>query len=378
MSSSTEFTELHELIGGLRRCVTSLASKYGDSPATRRIVNDAERILIDIDRLDIDAEELELGRGLTRTAHAGEKIPIPEPNTTPTSGATSATEASPARAVADVVGRDPPQGKATVSAPTADRAGTGVFSPGRAEIPQRTLRTDQWWQYPVLDQSGFRRILDLRSMRASCSSNYYVAEYNYLTPFYSPCISTGCEPGASHFWRRSSRTLVASVRGVVAAVPAGVPADLLLLPQGLLPVGVAVPAGMRGRRTAREVHRRDSVSADHPEHAPVLLLHRLHHLGHQHLRRDLAFHSPSGFGFGLGNVILSSTWCCCGCTRCHATPAGTSSADGSNTSPNIPCGTGCGHRSASERAAHDVCLDHAGNAGGHRLLHHAGRQRHDF
>ena len=78
MSSSTEFAELHELIGGLRRCVTSLASKYGDSPATRRIVNDAERILIDIDRLDIDAEELELGRGLTRYQYSGEKIPIPD------------------------------------------------------------------------------------------------------------------------------------------------------------------------------------------------------------------------------------------------------------------------------------------------------------
>ncbi len=78
MSSSTEFAELHELIGGLRRCVTSLASKYGDSPATRRIVNDAERILIDIDRLDIDAEELELGRGLTRHQYSGEKIPIPD------------------------------------------------------------------------------------------------------------------------------------------------------------------------------------------------------------------------------------------------------------------------------------------------------------
>ena len=69
MSSTTELTELHELIGSLRRCVTSLASKYGDSPATRRIVNDAERILNDIDRLDIDAEELELTRGVTRHHH---------------------------------------------------------------------------------------------------------------------------------------------------------------------------------------------------------------------------------------------------------------------------------------------------------------------
>jgi hypothetical protein len=78
MSGTTELTELHELIGSLRRCVTSLASKYGDSPATRRIVNDAERILNDIDRLDIDAEELELTRGVTRHHHGAEKITIPD------------------------------------------------------------------------------------------------------------------------------------------------------------------------------------------------------------------------------------------------------------------------------------------------------------
>ena len=29
--------------------------------------------------------------------------------------------------------------------------------------------------------------------------DYFVAEYNYLTPFYSPCVSTGCTPEASHF-----------------------------------------------------------------------------------------------------------------------------------------------------------------------------------
>ncbi len=78
MSSSTEFAELHELIGGLRRCVTSLASRYGDTPAMKRIVNDTERILNDIDRLDIDAEELELTRGVTRPQHGAEKIAIPD------------------------------------------------------------------------------------------------------------------------------------------------------------------------------------------------------------------------------------------------------------------------------------------------------------
>jgi nitrogen-specific signal transduction histidine kinase len=78
LSTTTELAQLHELIGGLRRCVTSLASRYGDTPAMRRIVNDAERILNDIDRLDIDAEELELSRGTSHHHHVGEKIAIPD------------------------------------------------------------------------------------------------------------------------------------------------------------------------------------------------------------------------------------------------------------------------------------------------------------
>ena len=78
MSSTSELAELHELIGSLRRCVTSLASRYGNTPATRRIVNDAERIQNDIDRLDIDADELNLVRGVAHHHHAAEKIGIPD------------------------------------------------------------------------------------------------------------------------------------------------------------------------------------------------------------------------------------------------------------------------------------------------------------
>jgi hypothetical protein len=76
--ATTEIAQLHELIGGLRRCVSSLSSRYGDSPAMRRVVNDAERIMNDVDRLDIDAEELELTRGVTHHHHVGEKIAIPD------------------------------------------------------------------------------------------------------------------------------------------------------------------------------------------------------------------------------------------------------------------------------------------------------------
>lgn len=78
MSSNADREELNELSGALLKCVTSLASKCGDAPAMRRIVNDAERILNGADRLNIDVEELELTRGLTHPARCGEMIQIPD------------------------------------------------------------------------------------------------------------------------------------------------------------------------------------------------------------------------------------------------------------------------------------------------------------
>ncbi|MGY4710713.1 hypothetical protein ACXDF8_14325 [Mycolicibacterium sp. CBM1] len=76
MSTTTELTELHHLIGGMRRCVASLKARYGDNPAMRRIVNDAERILNDVELLDIDADELALTQ--QTAVVAGDKIPIPD------------------------------------------------------------------------------------------------------------------------------------------------------------------------------------------------------------------------------------------------------------------------------------------------------------
>ncbi len=76
MSSTTELAELHELIGGLRRCVTSLSSRYRDTPAMRRVVNDVQRILNDVELLDIDAGELDLARYAVE--QPAEKIGIPD------------------------------------------------------------------------------------------------------------------------------------------------------------------------------------------------------------------------------------------------------------------------------------------------------------
>lgn len=76
MSTTTELAELHDLLGGLRRCVSSLKARYGDSPAMRRIVIDADRILSDIQLLDTDVSELDLARATVQ--QSGDKIGIPD------------------------------------------------------------------------------------------------------------------------------------------------------------------------------------------------------------------------------------------------------------------------------------------------------------
>lgn len=86
-----------------------------------------------------------------------------------------------------------------MSAPTADRPGTGVFSPTRAQIKQKTLRTDNWLKSPIVTDLGFAAFIIYATVRAFMQEYYYVPQYNYLTPFYSPCVSVGCVPEASHF-----------------------------------------------------------------------------------------------------------------------------------------------------------------------------------
>ncbi len=75
-ADTAELAELHDLIGGLRRCVNSLRARYGDIPAMRRIVIDADRILSDVELLDTDASELDLTRATVQ--QSGEKIVIPD------------------------------------------------------------------------------------------------------------------------------------------------------------------------------------------------------------------------------------------------------------------------------------------------------------
>ena len=77
-----------------------------------------------------------------------------------------------------------------MSAPATNRPGqgTGVFSPTRAAIPQKTLRTDNWLKAPIWTDLGFAAFVIYATARAFMQDHFYVEKYNYLTPFYSPCV----------------------------------------------------------------------------------------------------------------------------------------------------------------------------------------------
>jgi hypothetical protein len=198
-----------------------------------------------------------------------------------------------------------------VSAPTADRKATGVFSPGRAEIPQRTLRTDRWWQSPLIINLGFAAFVIYATVRAFLQTAYYVPQYHYLTPFYSPCVvkwneatQSGCIPEASHFGQY---------------LP-----DVWWLPYAAF----SLPFLLLFRLTCyyyrgayyRTVWQAPSACAVAEPHAtytgetrfPLIIQNTHRYFFYIAAAISvintwdaiIAFQSPSGFGFGLGNIIL--------------------------------------------------------------------------
>jgi hypothetical protein len=77
----------------------------------------------------------------------------------------------------------------------------GTFDPpaaGRADIKERTLRTDRWWLAPLINALGLATFVVYATIRSLWGSAYYVEQYHYLSPFYSPCVTASCNPEASH------------------------------------------------------------------------------------------------------------------------------------------------------------------------------------
>ena len=74
---------------------------------------------------------------------------------------------------------------------------TGVLGSGRARVPERTQRQDRWWLPPAVTFVVFSAFVVYATWRAFAGEAYYASPY--LSPFYSPCLSTECVEGASDF-----------------------------------------------------------------------------------------------------------------------------------------------------------------------------------
>jgi hypothetical protein len=67
----------------------------------------------------------------------------------------------------------------------------GGPAPGRAAIAARTLRTDRWWVQPLVTVVVLVLFIAYSTFRAF--QNAYYSSEPYISPFYSPCITTRCE-----------------------------------------------------------------------------------------------------------------------------------------------------------------------------------------
>jgi hypothetical protein len=69
--------------------------------------------------------------------------------------------------------------------------GNGAHPPRRAAIAARTLRTDRWWLQPLLTVLALLAFVVYSSFRAFQNAHYFAEPY--ISPFYSPCLTTACE-----------------------------------------------------------------------------------------------------------------------------------------------------------------------------------------
>jgi hypothetical protein len=69
--------------------------------------------------------------------------------------------------------------------------GSGSSAPRRAAIAARTLRTDRWWLQPLVTAVVLVLFIAYSTFRAFQNAHYFAEPY--ISPFYSPCITTACE-----------------------------------------------------------------------------------------------------------------------------------------------------------------------------------------
>jgi hypothetical protein len=67
----------------------------------------------------------------------------------------------------------------------------------RVQINEATLRRDPWWRSPNLVAALLAIWVIYATVHVFLGRWYWVPQYHYLTPFYSPCVSGACANGSS-------------------------------------------------------------------------------------------------------------------------------------------------------------------------------------
>ena len=176
----------------------------------------------------------------------------------------------------------------------------------RAQISARTLRKDPWWRAPAITAVLLTIWVTYATVHVFIGRWYWVPQYHYLTPFYSPCISGECAPGSS------------SLGQWFPAVPPIIPYALVSLPFVL---GFRLTCYYYRRAYYRAFWRAPAACAVREPHAKYtgetrfpLIMQNLHRFFFYMVivisilnTYDVtqAFRGPNGdFGMGLGTLIM--------------------------------------------------------------------------
>jgi len=194
----------------------------------------------------------------------------------------------------------------------------------RAQISERTFRKDPWWRAPRITAMLLTIWVAYATVHVFTGKWYYVPQYHYLTPFYSPCINGECVPGSS------------SLGHWLPALPPIIPYALVSLPFIL---GFRLSCYYYRRAYYRAFWRSPAACAVREPHAKYTGETRFPLIA-QNLHRyffvitvvvsvlntyDLAqaFRGPDGnFGLGVGTLIMGANvvllWCyTLGCHSCR-------------------------------------------------------------
>lgn len=183
----------------------------------------------------------------------------------------------------------------TATRPDAGRA--------RAAIAAKTLRNDRWWLPPLVTFLGLSAWVTYATVRVYMHNHFWVADHHYLTPFYSPCITDRCGEAAEFGTPLPKNWLIPEAAFTL---------PFLLLFRltcyyyrkayyrafWLSPPACAVP----------DKHTKYTGETRFPLLGQNLHRYAFYAAGIISLINTWdaikAFHSPGGFGFGLGNVVL--------------------------------------------------------------------------